>query len=232
MLNNLLNDLRSNPRLRLWLALIVGVMGLYGVLLLRDALHNAEQQQRAVAQSVARLRAQLVQTEWLERLPAAKIMAVQLEGRLWQAPTAGLAQAALQDWLNAMLLQSKASKPLITVTVLDEITAGDGNAPPVSTPAGTALADGAPATPPDLWKIKAKVGFDFTPESLLTFLSRIENHDKQIIVDALNVRKEPIPHVEVQLFAYFQKQRVAAKSPAPAPDAQAPDGPFAPTVRP
>jgi hypothetical protein len=231
MLNTFLNDLRHNLRLRLWLALIVGAVGLYGILLLRDALHNAEQQQQAVVRSVGRLQAQLTQTEWLERLPAAKILAVQLEGRLWQAPTAGLAQAALQDWLNASLIQSKATKPLITVTVLDEITAGgDGNAAPVNPPAATA--DGAPATPPDLWKIKAKVGFDFTPESLLAFLNRIENHDQQIIVDALSVRKEPIAHVEVQLLAYFQKQAQLVKNPTAADAARRPDAPIPAAVRP
>ena len=211
MLNNFLNDLRTNSRLRLWLALIVGAIGLYGVLLLRDALHNAEQQQRAVAQSVTRLRAQLAQPEWLERLPPAKILAVQLESRLWQAPTAGLAQAALQDWLNATLLQSQATKPQITVTVIDEISMG-GDSTPTTPPA---VADGAPTTPPDLWKIKAKVGFDFTPASLLAFLSRIENHDKQLIVDDLNVRKEPLSHVEVELLAYFQKQTTPANAASP-----------------
>lgn len=211
MLNNFLNDLRTNSRLRLWLSLIVGAIGLYGVLLLRDALHNAEQQQRAVAQSVTRLRAQLAQPEWLERLPPAKILAVQLESRLWQAPTAGLAQAALQDWLNATLLQSQATKPQITVTVIDEISMG-GDSTPTTPPA---VADGAPTTPPDLWKIKAKVGFDFTPASLQAFLSRIENHDKQIIVDALNVRKEPLSHVEVELLTYFQKQTTPANAASP-----------------
>ena len=222
MLNSLLNDLRNNLRLRLWLALIVGALGLYGILLLKDALHNAVQQQQAAAQSVGRLQAQLAQTEWLERLPAANILAVQLEGRLWQAPTAGLAQAALQDWLNASLVQSKATKPLITVTVLDEITAGgDNNAAPFSPPAATA--DGTPATPPDLWKIKAKVGFDFTQESLLAFLSLIESHEKQIIIETLNVRKEPVPHVEVQLLAYFQKQAQTVITPTAADAAKPPD---------
>jgi hypothetical protein len=142
-----------------------------------------------------------------------------------------LAQAAFQDWINANLAQAKATKPQITVTVLDEITAAaEGNTPPAVAP--VAGAEGAPATPPDLWKIKAKVGFDFNTPSLLDFLSRIENHDKQIIVDALIVRKEPILHVDVDLLAYFQKQTVAGKSTAPVPAAKAASSVATPTVRP
>lgn len=233
MLNNFLNDLRNNPRLRMWLALVVAVIALYGVLLLRDALQGAEQQQRALALSVSRLRVQMNQTEWLERLPPAKTLAVQMEGRLWRAPTAGLAQAAFQDWINVNLAQAKATKPQITVTVLDESTAGaEGNAPPAVAPTTLAAAEGAPATPPDLWKIKAKVGFDFSAPSLLEFLKLIENHDKQIIVDALNVRKEPPSRVDVDLLAYFQKQTVAARGAAPSANAKAASSAATPIVRP
>ena len=209
MFNTFINDLRSNPRLRLWLVLIIGSIGLYALLLLRDALQNKEQQQRIAAQNISRLRAQLAQPEWLERLEPANTLAAQMEGRLWQAPTAGLAQAALQDWLQTNLQQAQATKPVITVTTFDEITAGtDGT---VSTQPPTTGQDGSAPTPPDLWQIKAKVGFDFAAPSLLEFLSRIEANDKQIIVSALNVRKEPFAHVEVEILAYFQKQKQEPK---------------------
>ena len=215
MFNTVLNDLRTNPRLRLWLALVVGVLGLYGILLLREELQSAQQQQRSTALAISRLQAELTQTEWPERLPPAKTLAVQMEARLWQANTAGLAQAALQDWLNATLAQAKAIKPQVSVTVVDELvdTAGGPVAAVVTSPVAAA-ADGLPTTPPDLWKIKAKVGFGFSAPTLLDFLSRIENHDQQLIVSALTVRKEPIPQVELELTAYFQKQAGADKAPA------------------
>ena len=202
MLNKLLNDLRSNARLRLWLALIVGVIGFYGMLLLRDALLDAEQVHRTTALNITRLRAQLTQAEWLERLPPAKTMAVQMETRLWQAPTAGLAQAAFQDWINNALMQAKAGRPQVAVTVVDEIVEG-GNG---------VGADSASATPADLWKIKAKIGFAYTAPSLLDFLSTLASHDKQVVVVALSVRKDPMPQVEAELVAYFQKQAVPEKA--------------------
>ena len=212
MLNSLLSDLRTNPRLRLWLALIFGALWLYGVLHLRDSLKNTKQQQRATALNITRLRAQLNQTEWLERLAPAQTTAVQMESRLWQAPTAGLAQAALQDWINTALTQAKAGKPQVTVTVVDEMVSASSGAPPaIATPSAPVGADGAPSTPPDLWKIKAKIGFTYTAPSFLDFLSNVANHDKQVIVVSLNVHKEPLPQAEAELVAYFQKQTIADK---------------------
>jgi len=203
MLDNLLNQLRDNPRLRWGVALIAGIFWLYAILLLRETLQEQTQQHQIAAQSISRLRAQLAQPEWTARVVPAKTMAVQLEGRLWQAPTSGLAQAAFQDWLNAAIVNAGVTRPQITVIVIDEAAADAHNQ---NQDAGTTV-------PADLWKIKAKLGFDFSAAPLLNFMSRIESHEKQIIVGALNVRKEPTPHVEMELYGYFQKQAAPATKP-------------------
>jgi hypothetical protein len=202
MIDNFINQLRSNPRLRWGVVLIIGIFWLYAILLLRETLQEQEQQHRAVAQSIARLRAQLAQPEWIERVMPVKTMAVQLEGRLWQAPTSGLAQAAFQDWLNSATAQAGIIHPQITVTMIDEITT---NAPSQNEGTNT-------TTPADLWKISAKLGFDFSAPQLMGFMSLIENNEKQITVGILNVRKEPLPHVEMELVGYFQKQAVPTKA--------------------
>lgn len=200
MIDNFFNELRNNPRLRWGVALMAGLFWLYAILLLRETLQEQELQHRAAAQSITRLRAQLAQPEWTGRVEPAKIMAVQLEGRLWQAPTSGLAQAAFQDWLNAAMAQAGVALPRITVTVIDEIVA---NTPYESQSPGT-------TTPADLWKIKALLGFGFSAETLLKFMSQIENHEKQIVVGTLNVRMN---HVEIELYGYFQKQAAPATKP-------------------
>ena len=209
MFNHFLTDLRTNLRMRLWLALIVGALALYGILVMREQLQKTQQEQRIVAQSITRLKAQITQVDWLQRQEPANILAAQLESRLWQAPTAGLAQAAFQDWLNATVQQTKATRPMVTVTVVDEI-APNASLASVS-PDPTAPPEGSAPTPADLWKIKAKVGFDLSVPVLLEFLRRIETHDKQIIISMLDVRKEPLAHVEMDLTAYFQQQKPAAK---------------------
>jgi hypothetical protein len=212
MLNKFIADLQTNPRLRLWLALIAASIGLYGLLTLRDSLQSAAQTNSQTARAVGRLQAQLKQTEWPQRLLPAQALAMQLESRLWQAPTAGLAQAGLQDWLNAALTQAKVTRPQVTVTVIDEITsANDGTAPP---PPVTGTAS---TTPPDLWRVKAKVGFDFNQITLFDFLNRLQTHDKLLVIDILSIHKEPLAHVELDVFAYFQKQTLTdAKSATPA----------------
>jgi hypothetical protein len=191
MFENLTRQLRENDRLRWGVLLAIGILWLYFILLLNESLQEKTRQYRAAALSVHRLQAQLMQPEWQERAVAARTMAVQMEGRLWQAPTPGLAQAALQDWLNAASKKAGVSHAQILVTIAEE-------SPTAPTRPDT---QGAP---PDLWRINAKVNFDFTPGSLLAFLNEIEGHDKQVDIGMLNVRRQPVPRVEVELYAHFQ----------------------------
>jgi hypothetical protein len=221
MLANFLNQLRDNPRLRWGVLMIIGIFWLYGVLVLRDDLQEQTLQQRTVVQSIARLRVQLTQTQWMARLTPAKVLSVQLEGKLWQAPTSGLAQAAFQDWLNATLLKAAIANPQISVTVVDDALSGP-NTNSAASASGPNPDPGAVAnTPTDLWKIKAKVNFELGTAVASDVMARIESHEKQIVVGALNIRKEPSPRLEMELFAFFQKPSVSNPSstaPAVAPN--------------
>ena len=212
MLKNLFNELRQKPRLRWGVVLIIATLWLYGVLWLRDEVQQATQQHRSTTMSVARLRTQLTQTEWPERVAPAKTLAVQLEGRLWQAATAGLAQAAFQDALNAAMTKAGVARAQISVAVVDD-------APPANTASPNNTLGSDPAgtvAPPDLWHIKAKVGFDFAAPSLLALLAQLETSPKQIVVTALGVNKDLPNHVDMELYGYFQKPLAPATPPAPA----------------
>ena len=203
MFDKFIKQLRDNPRLRWGIVLIIGIFWLYGILMLRETLQTEEQQFRAAANATLRLRAQLAQPEWASRVAATKTMAVQMKGRLWQAPTSGLAQAAFQDWLNAAMARVGATHSQITVTVIDELMANAANQNQSS---GT-------TTPADLWKIKAVLGFDYNTATMMEFMKAVENNEKQIVVGTFNVRKEPAPHVEMELYGYFQKQAAPAVKP-------------------
>ncbi len=202
MFDDLLNELRSNPRLRSGIALIIGIFWLYGLLVLNETLHEENQRNQAATQTRARLQALLAQPEWQSRAMAAQATAVQLEGRLWQAPTTGLAQAAFQDWLSATMIQAGIARPQIAVTVADEIA-------PVASSQGANVAG---STPPGLWKVTAKLGFESNAPALLNFLNLLENNEKQIVVATLNVRKEPAPRVEMELSGYFQRQDASVRT--------------------
>ena len=207
MMDDLLTQLSDNPRLRWGLALIVGMAWLYGVLVLRDEVADSQQRHRSATQAIARLQTQLAQPEWVGRAVSARAMAVQLEGKLWQAPTPGLAQSAYQDWLAGTLVKSGIGSPQITVAVVEDAPTAQGAAPGVS-----ALVVGdAPAmsaTPADVWKVKAKVTFEFNAPTLMDLLARLENHEKQTVINTLTVRKEPVPRAEMEVIAHFQKQLV------------------------
>ena len=201
MLGNLVKLLRDNSRLRWGLSLILGILWFYIVLMMRETLDEKKQLYSADAQTVSRLQTQLAQKEWIARELPAKAMVVQMEGRLWQATTSGLAQAAFQDWLNAVMIKSGLLHPQIAVTVIDEIVSGaqKKNQEVIAT------------TPADLWKIKAKLSFDFNDTALMTFLKLIEDNDKLLVIDKLEVRRDAA-HVEVELYSYFQKQAAPIKS--------------------
>lgn len=209
MMADFLNQWRGNARLRWGIALVVGIAWLYGILLLRDELQDRNMRLRSSSQAVARLQTQLEQPEWTERAIAARALATQLESRLWLAPTTGLAQSTFQDWLTQNAAKAGITSPQVTVTLVeDNAPAVGAQAAPTQATAGEKNA----STPTDLWKLKARLAFDFSPPTFMDLLARMENNDKQIVVKVVTVRKEPNPRAELEVYAYFQKPRNAASN--------------------
>ena len=192
--------LKDNPRLRLGFWLIVAIFWLYGLLLLRDEARLVASEHLALARKVTRLQAQARQTEWAARVEPALAGQIALESRLWREATIGLAQATFQDWLNQAVQQSSLTRGVVTVAAQED-NLPDKN---VATKTESGLNQ-------DIWKVSAKVGFEFTPKGLYGFLGRVEGNDQQIIVESLVVRGPPTPRVEMVLVAYFQKPAAAAK---------------------
>lgn len=206
MLSDFIEQMKTNPRLRWGVWLIVWMFWLYGVLELRDYLAAEREQYRSTLASVSRLHAQNSRTEWLSRVEPARTMAVQLESRLWQASSSGLAQAAFQDWLRTALAESGVAQPQIRVSGVDEETgAAEGKR-------GAA----------DLWKIRANLSFGLNPEGLTDLLSRIEFGERLVGIESLVIRNELAPRVEMQLIAFVQKQADAPVADAPVVPAQKP----------
>ena len=193
-LSSLLAGVKANPRLRLGLWLIVGTAWLYGLLLLRDEVRHAASDHQALARNVARVQARAGQTEWTARVEPAQALQLELENRLWRASTIGLAQAAFQDWLNQAVQQANLTRPVVSVAAQEQ-SAPEKNA------AGTTKT-GLNA---DIWKVSAKVGFDFTPKGLYALMGRLAGHDKQIVVETLVIRGAPARRAEMVLVAHFQK---------------------------
>lgn len=58
---------------------------------------------------------------------------------------------------------------------------------------------------PGLWKVSARVAFDFHPQSFYPLLGRIAGSEKAIVVESLTIRSASNPRAEARLVAYFQK---------------------------
>ena len=191
-----LSEFRANPRLRWGTWAILAILWLYGNLLLSDLADARAEEYRALSNRIARVQATAAQTEWLSRVESGRSLQLDAESRLWRASTAGLAQAAFQDWLNQSVQQADVTRAQVTVGAAEEAT--------VSQASAAAAAPVSP-TPSGLWKVSARLGFDFNPKSFYALMSRIAEHDKHTVVESLTVRGAPTPRVETVLVAYFQK---------------------------
>ena len=96
--------------------------------------------------------------------------------------------------LNQAVQQANLSRPAVTVAAQEE------SALEKSTSGANEAGPGA-----DLWKVSAKLSFDFTPKSLYALMGRLASHDKQIVVETLVIRGAPAPRAEMMLVAHFQK---------------------------
>ena len=190
MFDKLWVDLVRNPRLRVGLALIVAVLWFYGVLALRDVSESRLQSFQAAAGKLARVQAMAKQGDWVDRVTEVTTLQADLESGLWRGDTLGLSRAALQDFLSQQMRLAVVGRPLITL-------GNDEEVPPSSAEANSATND--------LWKVKAKLNFEFTLESFNSLLLRLESHPQHLVVESLHVVKEPAPRVELVVVAYFQK---------------------------
>lgn len=196
MIDRFLTEFRANLRLRLLLAGVVAIVWLYGVITMRETAMAKNQQFIGLERQIAKLKMQVNQSDWPQRLDSIKLVRVELEGRLWQNSTQGLAQAAFQDWLNQAAIRASLGRPAITMLAVEEKSESAASADGAANPATAA---------PELWKVRAKIEFDFTPPGLMNLLKQITINPQQIVVETVNIRKEPVPRVDMILVAMVQK---------------------------
>lgn len=190
VLEQLQAELKGNARLRIAIALVFAVLWLYLILVMRDALDRSAREHRGASIKLSRLQSVVEQGDWAERLNAAKTLQAQMEGELWRGDTLGLARASFQDWLNQQMQRAAVSRPAISMGTASEEAPGE-----------QALAAGLD----DLWKVRAKLTFDFNPESLNKLLLQVISHTQHVAIENLRITKEPVPRVEIVATAYFQK---------------------------
>ena len=187
-LAQLMNELKANPRLRAGLWLCVAIFWFYGIVNLQEVSVAKAKEYETLVKRSARSQATAEQKAWQGWVDDARVIERSLANRLWHEPTQGLAQAAFQDWLVQALQQTAIVKPQLTVV------AQEG---PKS--------QGTSKTDDEIWKVSARVTFDFDPRTFTQFIDKLANHDKWVVLETLNVRGSPSAKTEMTLVAYFTK---------------------------
>lgn len=203
---SLLVEVRTNPKLRAGLWAIVGILWFYGVLVLHEEVERRRQAYQETVKELRRVEAMAGQAEWPERREAARALVLQMEGRLWSEGTLGLAQASLLDWLNRAAQRHQLLHLTVNVGAQEDTeAAGRSDAAPR---AGSTLS---------LWKVTAKMSFDFDPKTLYPFLAGLQSNDKALLVESLTIRAAPAPRVDMAVVAYHQRPQPVASSQGQAP---------------
>lgn len=200
----MLSQLRSNYRLRMGLALIIGIMWLSWLLDLRDQGDALFDQYKQSTSQLTRYSAQQKQTKWLTRAQDAKDVLTAAEARIWQNTSLGLTQAEMQDWLSKQLQQAKISKYSVNVSDVDSGLHRDKKN------------DKSDNSPMGLVKVKAQLEFNTDPQALNSLLTSLSTAEHQIVVESMIVRQ---PRTAVTVSAWY-KQISAPISAASSPVAK------------
>lgn len=192
-------EFRSNPRLRWGVWSIVAILWISGILALRDEVSREVVEHESLTRKVLRARQAATEERWLVRRDEARALSVALEDRLWREATLGLAQASFNDWLRSAISQSGISNAQVSIGAQSDAGTGAGSGAP------GAAGEGGAAEPAGLWKVSARVAFDFRPASLGDLLARLGGSERSVVVESMRLGRGPNPRAELLLVAYFQR---------------------------
>lgn len=189
----------GNPRLRWGGFAIIGILWLYMLLWGADATQAQHRRNAQWAADLAALKPLAGERDWPRRADDAGQQLEALRALRWPENEAGLAEAALQDWLR-----STASKAGLAVREL-------AAARPAPTGAGALSEHGRPAPLPAEHGqvIRARLTAEFARMPLHGFLAELARHERVVVVERIAVRSATQPPlVDIDL-------RVVAAVPAP-----------------
>lgn len=180
-MQSLLNELRSNTRLRLGIWLIILILLIYGLLLLDDYKHKLIEQYADSEQQLLKLQSVAQQKHWEKRLQETSTLRIELENKLWRASSQGLARADFQAWLSIAIRHASLEKTRLKVEDIEVLT-------------GT----------PTLWKVSAQIDGFFVAEPIAALLREIAKNPQLIVVEHLDIPPQGSRRFSLQVSAYFQ----------------------------
>jgi hypothetical protein len=174
---SLFDELRTNPRLRAGLAVVLAILVAYGLLEWRDRQDAGRAEYVRLLTQVARQSQPQQPAVWAQRASEAGDALQRARGELWRNASTGLAQAQVQDWLNGLLRQVAAKSAAVRVSE------------PELGPETQALTARLPADLQIVKPLRARVEFNSDPAALLTLLAALNDAPHRVVVDGLTVKE-------------------------------------------
>jgi len=182
VLSQLLTELRKNTRLRFGLWFIIAIMMIYIILVFNDYHAQLKQDYHTALTRLNQLQSLAQQTQWTERAVQVQDLRTQLEARLWQANTKGLAQAIFQSWLQEEVFFAQIEQPRLQVETAVEVPKN-----------------------PNLWRVSAEVKGLFVQKRFYSLLLEIAKSPRTIVTERLDIRESSPPRFTLVLTAYFKR---------------------------
>ena len=182
-----------NTRLRAGVWVIVGILWIYGLLLVGDAVVNAQKASAMLVAEIDRLRPLTRANPWPARVDEARERLTVLGGMGWaegDTGDLGLTEAAFQDWTR-----STATKAGLRLREISLTRAG-----PASGEGSGAAGPSVAARPGTGQTVKLRLTADWGRTEMVSFLAELGRSERVIVVDRLMLRLSATPPlVEIDL---------------------------------
>lgn len=188
----LLGEWHTNARLRWAVYLLLGIVWLYAILVLRDAVSTEYGKWDTMEASIARARSTAAEADWPTRAQEIKVALNDLEALLWRDGSIGLSQAAFEERVAQSLAASGVVVRSLRTTVGAETAAAPAQA--------------------SLVQLRSRVQVDFRPATMYNWLALVARvrYEKapSMFVETLNIRPASFGQLataEIEVVGYAVK---------------------------
>lgn len=184
---SLLTEWRSNARLRVGVVLIGVIIVFWLLLLAHDHAATVSRQGDELRSRAELLRPFKGQTQWARRAEDVVQLTESAKQLQWTAPSAGAAEARLQDYVRA--LAGKIGLNVVEISML-----------PSATPTGAAA--GSPAQG---LALRLRLVVEFNRQSFMVLLSELQGSVPMLMVERMQIKPAAVPpRAELELRAQIR----------------------------